>query len=368
MQTDVLILGKGIAGLTLGFLLKQKGIDCILLDRVDKRKSFALAETLPPSAMPLLQELGIMPIFEKHAIQKTFGYHSSWGNEQIADHNFFHHPQYKNGLKINKQAIIDDLSTRLNTSCFPYDYLETISLTATDVTISVRHEKVSTTIKSQLIIDATGRNRVLIKAFNIPIETHDSLLAFGCHLPKIKHPKLVHEVFVESFEHGWGIVSGLNATTNVCTLFTHKGSAIQKELRNYNTWKSIVSETNYLKDFLVAVDAVKIHGTKANSSKPAQLSGKNWLTIGDAALAFDPLSSHGITNTIYTTKIAALAIEKYLSGEEMYKFQDYANTLTSIFDAYLQTKHTLYSSEKRWENSTFWEVLSTPKSNEKILL
>ena len=78
IKTDVIILGKGIAALTLAALLQRKKIDYVIVDRLEERKQFAYGETLPPSAMPLLYQLDLLNLFEENSYRKTYGYHSCW--------------------------------------------------------------------------------------------------------------------------------------------------------------------------------------------------------------------------------------------------------------------------------------------------
>ena len=78
LKTDVIIVGSGIAGLVLSVLLKRKQIPHVVLDRVHKQKVMALAETLPPSAMPFLEELELLSLFQEAAIRKTYGYPVSY--------------------------------------------------------------------------------------------------------------------------------------------------------------------------------------------------------------------------------------------------------------------------------------------------
>lgn len=360
MNTDVIIVGKGIAGLVLSLLLKRKGIQHLVLDRKSKKKHFALAETLPPSSMPLLHSLGLIKIFEKNAIRKTYGYHSMWGNTRILNNNFFSQLSYKNGLKIDKQAIVDDLEQLCNENVISYDKMLNMIISKEEVIVEVENNHQKEIITAKMIIDATGRNRAILKKLNIPIRLYDNLISFSCHLPRIEHPKLTYDVFVESFEDGWGIISGLDEKTNVLSIFTNRENLVQLKLRDYSDWQSVLSKTTLLKDFLVEQSEVKIIGSDANSSIANYLSGENWLAVGDAALSFDPLSSHGIANAIYTVREASDAIESYILTGDRKGFVAYSKTLFSIFDSYYMVKNELYRSESRWMESSFWKKFFQP--------
>jgi flavin-dependent dehydrogenase len=314
----------------------------MIIDRSGERRAFGYGETLPPSALPLLQRLDLLQLFEENSYRKTFGYHSCWGNDQVTNLNFYHHHPFKNGLKIDKQKILNALQETSQPKIIPYDHSASISSENTGAQSILLDEKIE--VQGKLFVDATGRKRALLKKFNIDSVAFDSLISFSCHLPKIKHPKLVHEVYVESFEQGWGIVSALNEAQNVFSVFTNKGSEIHKQLGRYENWRSVLSNTKYLKDFLVDKIHPKVIGGNSNSSKPQRVTGKNWLALGDAAMSYDPLSSHGITNAVYTAMIATESIKQKLIDNDSNALKIYEDTINQIFDQYLSSKNQLYIS------------------------
>lgn len=355
MKKDVIIIGNGIAGVTLAMLLQRKGIPFVLLYRQEEKEAFALGETLPPSAMPLLNDLQLLSIFEENAYRKTYGYHSMWGSSKVTDINFFHQNPYKNGLKINKQQTLQHLREIIKENMISYSKgFEIIHETYGNTVVLAKNDGVKI-IQGKILVDATGKNRAVLQKLNVKSNIHDELVALSCHIPKIKHPKLTHEVYVESFKEGWGIVSALNETENICTIFTHKGNEILSKLKDVSQWKSVLSETMYLKDFLQETNQAKFKGGNANSSVATQIAGSNWLALGDAAMSFDPLSSHGITNAIYTSSIAAKTIAKKLLEADTEAFPEYDRTMKIIFQQYIQSKNQLYQQETRWKTEPFWE-------------
>ena len=114
----------------------------------------------------------------------------------------------------------------------------------------------------------------------------------------------------------------------------------------------------YLKDFLVKDIQTRVIGGNSNSSKPLRTTGDTWIAIGDASMAYDPLSSHGITNAIYTAMIASDTIQQKLTDNDSNVLDIYEDTINQIFDQYLSSKHQLYLSENRWSNSPFWKVIA----------
>ena len=354
MDTDVIIVGKGIAGLVVSLLLKRKNIPHILLDRSTSRKQIALGETLPPSALQLLQSLGLLDLFESNSLHRTHGYQSAWGSSLIADHNFFFHSPFQHGLKINKQSLEQALEGLTLENIIRFEKMTAVRLMDQGITVELQNDRGPILVHGKCLVEATGRNRAVLKLLGIGNTEFDELTAYSCHLPRRDHPKIKHSVFVESFEHGWGIVSRLSDEMQVMSLFSRRRVGIHKELKDYSRWSTILFRTAHLRHFLSDATGIRVVGGDAGTSRATQLTGKCWLATGDAAIAFDPLSSHGITNAIYTAQRAVKAIVHHLSDADEKHFREYAESLSAIFATYLGTRYELYQRERRWPKAAFW--------------
>ncbi|MDW3196446.1 MAG: FAD-dependent monooxygenase [Cytophagales bacterium] len=343
MKTDVVIVGSGMAGLVLSVLLKEKGVDHVVLSRVENRKTLELPETIPPATLVLLESLNLLELFSKSS-SKTFGYHSLWNGNAITNDNFFHHNPYKYGLKLNKKQLLHDLEALVQDHVTPFNNLIEINQSDENVIVEIESNHTLHKISCRIMVDATGRNRAALKHLGISSETFDNQVALSCHLPYFKHSRLIHPIFTESFEGGWGIVSPLNDQVNGMTLYAEKGSPILSQLKDYRNWKAALSKTQVLKDFLTDDLNRKVVGGNANSSRAAQLTGANWLALGDAAFTFDPLSSHGNSNAIYSANFAANAIQSTLTNNGNPSFKHYEDTMGRVFEEYLRQKAKLYDS------------------------
>lgn len=338
----------------MSFLLRQREIPHLLLGRTEKQGPLALGETLPPSALPLLKSLGLLPLFEENALAKTTGYHSAWGSSHVADHNFYFNRPFQHGLKLNKEQLLLALEELQKELVFPIKRLSAMSEEAEGISVTLDD---GTEIAAKFLVDATGRKRVVGKALGIAETEHDQLMAFSTHLPRIRLPRLPHGVFVESFESGWGIVSELSEQTSVMTLYTTKSHEAKSDFMKYDRWPELLEDTEYLKSFLSPAEDIKVMGGNANTTRLSSCASKSWLAIGDAAMAFDPLSSHGITSGIYTASQAADALTKSLESGNSEALDAYAERLEKIFGGYLEEKKQLYAQERRWEQSSFWQEM-----------
>ncbi|MBL4673819.1 MAG: hypothetical protein JKX81_16285 [Arenicella sp.] len=100
--------------------------------------------------------------------------------------------------------------------------------------------------------------------------------------------------------------------------------------------------------------ALKLTVCAANSSFSKQCAGDDWLAIGDAALAFDPLSSQGMFNALTTALLAKSAIDEALDGNSD-ATASYARKIAKVCNAYQQNLTEFYRTETRWQESLFWK-------------
>jgi flavin-dependent dehydrogenase len=84
-----------------------------------------------------------------------------------------------------------------------------------------------------------------------------------------------------------------------------------------------------------------------------RVTGNNWLAAGDAAMAFDPLSSQGIHHALKSGLLAARTIENCLLGDRT-ALEEYARKIQRSFEKYLSTRAVYYGREQRWSSSAFW--------------
>ena len=348
---EVNILGRGIAGLVLSYLLEKAGVDHLVLSRKEEVSPVALGETIPPSAMPLLHDAGLFEFFKSSSFGKTSGYHSQWGSDRVTDHHFYQQGTEAHGLKIDKAKLVQQLSQLQQHRLVEIKALKAIT-EAKDTGHVTIIDQSGEQFKGRMWVDATGRKRAGLKLSGIAETRHDEQVAFACHLPGRAFKQLPYGVFMESFADGWGIVSTLDANRNVMTLFTAAKNPELSRFRKYADWPVLLKDTTGLRFFLSDQVTPKVLGYDASTSFPAKVAGKNWLAIGDAAMAFDPLSSHGITNAIWTANRAAdLIRDAVVSPEAPLQTAQYQQQINRIFDGYAKARQQLYEQKWQWENA-----------------
>jgi flavin-dependent dehydrogenase len=84
-----------------------------------------------------------------------------------------------------------------------------------------------------------------------------------------------------------------------------------------------------------------------------KICGSGWMAVGDAASAYDPISSAGIYKALSDGLRSAAAITNHLNGASD-AFAAYKASVVEGFIEYLQNRNYYYNLEKRWPSSPFW--------------
>jgi hypothetical protein len=91
----------------------------------------------------------------------------------------------------------------------------------------------------------------------------------------------------------------------------------------------------------------------ANGARLDLFAGERWLAVGDAATAFDPLSSYGISSALGSGFYAASAIIDFFAGSDS-SLSAYGRMMENAYAQYLLMHDEHYALEQRWPDELFW--------------
>jgi flavin-dependent dehydrogenase len=92
----------------------------------------------------------------------------------------------------------------------------------------------------------------------------------------------------------------------------------------------------------------------ANTSRLDRVTNGTWVAIGDAAMAFDPLSGQGVFKAVQSALRVAKSLDRHWNGDAS-ALSQYAETVERDFHRYLLNRSGFYSREQRWPASLFWQ-------------
>jgi flavin-dependent dehydrogenase len=87
------------------------------------------------------------------------------------------------------------------------------------------------------------------------------------------------------------------------------------------------------------------------------------MAIGDAALAYDPLSGQGVLKSIETGTRSSAAIARYFAGDST-ALTEYETWIQETYRSYLSQRGQLYGSVRRWPKSLFWQRRAVAATNQ----
>lgn len=356
---DVLIVGAGVAGCAAALFLQKAGYQVALLQQ-QQQPTFKVGESLPPVANKLLQQLGLWEKFKAQQHLPCYGNKSTWGSDTPQVHDFLASP-YGHGWHINRlkfeQLLLDEVIEQGTQVIHTTQALQIVK--------EAEHWQLNTgsgMLKAGFLMDAAGRHSHLPKQLGIKRRHSDKQLALCAFFEGI-HIKTQFS-FIEAVPQGWWYTAPLPDGRVVVSLFTLPGCFTQKPSAQQSFLLQLQSNPA-LQNLLLGKAPLHCQLYNAGASILQQSGTNNYAAIGDAALTFDPLSSHGMVMAMTTARDAAAAYHQYRQGQAQ-AFANYCQNLQQVFAHYQQNKQHIYASETRWSGEKYWKQKQALKFENQI--
>ncbi len=355
---EVCIIGGGPAGVATALSLQQRGIHSTIIEAAGAARP-KVGETLPPAVQPILRALGARHLLDDPRHLPCYGNAYLWGNDSVREKHFFMHTG-GHGWHLRRDCFEADLlrlAEQKGTACISDCKLmqavfdDTTGLWQLQVKTGDHEE---TTLRYPFVVDATGRSNKLARCLGIGRRQYDTLAGIVARFPvgDIRLSQLTH---IEAVEHGWWYAAAV-ADGEVVTAFMTDAGMLDKYLQHLPGYWSALQQTHLIRtlfpeDYHPAVD-ISLHTQSAGTSCLTETCGKHWLAVGDAAFAYDPVSSYGITSALGSGCYAGNAIADHFAGAEE-ALPAYRYVTEKAFADYLPMWQHQYAQERRW-GGEFW--------------
>lgn len=344
MKYDLVIAGSGPAGAIAALVAKRKGLTVAIIDRADlpTRK---VGESLIAAARPLLSRLGILSRIENGDHLPCYGNVSAWGSDELVTTDFIRDP---NGLgwHLNRDKFDESLRQSARDAGVEFITGTVKSLSRNETTWAIQTGVL--TVEARWIIDATGRSAAIATKLGATFSPDFPVMAAVSWLKPARRDS-DSRTFIEATETGWWYTSLLPDRSRIVSLHTLPEQVIDM-VQTPTIWERALQDTRHISKVVAGAKRfMSVKGLQACGGRLDRFHGEGWLAAGDAALSFDPLSSQGLFNALYTGMRAAEAVAAGTTAE-------YAMRLEAIRDAYLQNRRYIYSTETRWLTSPFWRA------------
>lgn len=355
-RARVLIVGAGPAGSVTAIALRERGVDGVVLVEASDYGTRRIGESLLPLARGVLTELGLLKSFERQGHACCRGSCSAWGDASLAYKDYIRTP-YGFGWHLDRtrfdawlteEAAARGAQVLRSTRC-----ISIVRNPGGGFVAGLRCGSDEWTVLAERVVDATGPRAFVAGELGAERRVLDRFLCiYGFH--EILDHRRSDRTLLEAGAHGWWYAADLSGDEQVVALACERETVRKLGLRDPKAWAAQVAGTDHVSS---RVRGSALHGPllvrPALSMLVSPVAGSGWLAVGDAAAAFDPLCSHGITKALADGLNAGAAVADSLAGTAD-ALTVYEAQIAARWSEYCSARDTLYQLERRWPDALFW--------------
>lgn len=356
MTTRALVVGAGPAGLAAAEGL-ARWCDAVTVVETRRRgHAHKAGEHLPPQALSELDGLGLAGLLDgRH--DRSPGVRSAWGPGGPVDKEYFlSSPGW--GLNLRRDAFDEALARRAEARGVRLLFgarLRTLRRDADGYEATVRGRRGTRTLRAEVVVDASGRRAAAARELGATVRRYDDLVGVTGRLERSTLDEEAGRVQVESVADGWWYGVQLSDGTCLATLMTSASAVALYPGRASSLWRDRLRKSALLGPWADSGPALRVDVFDAATQRVEDLQWGDFLAVGDAAAAYDPLSSWGITKGLCDGHAAAEALRRQRSGEAG-AVAEHRDAQQRDFEDFRSRQIEFYRTETRWPASPFWRA------------
>jgi flavin-dependent dehydrogenase len=353
---EVAVIGGGPAGAAAALTLLRYTTHSVMLVEGTRYSRPRPGETVSAALLPLLEYLGAEGVFVPRLRLDAYGTAAAWGNETLS----FRQSLFTEG----------GLGWHLDRHLFDAALSEAVQAAGGKLEIEtwlrgVRHEEgcwqlqleragVKIQLTAREVIDATGRRASFARLMGARRHVYDNLVGLVSYFTVPNGIELEQFTLVEAMSDGWWYSAPLPGHRAVAVFMTDsdllQGMRTMK-LNPFDIYLAASAHTSARLADCLSEGTPWVHPAESRRLDPC--IGLGWVAAGDAAAAFDPLSSLGIGHALTSGIQAARIVDERLRGNEELALAYPTDVLRHV-SAFLDSRYRLYAAEQRWPLSPFW--------------
>ena len=364
---DFLVIGGGPAGCAFAILAARAGASVVLVERDDYRQ-FRPGEHLAGRVRPMLDALHVSREEASTFTTISPGIYSDWGGGQPMT-KLYGTTGQATGLCVLRHRF-DELLSRSTVEAgatvlllSKLTSIERLRTHEWNVTITNAQQQKHNLV-AHSIVDASGRKAFVARTQGARRIHHGDLIAIVRWL-EIREPAASSNTMltVESCAYGWWSVSVIGETL-IATLYTSRGMMRSVQATASDWWTLALADTREIEPLVrkchSTLGATRVYS--ACPSRSSRLVGDGWITIGDAAIALDPLSGRGVALALET---AFRAFEAAMVDPSWARLgPDYSDALISSFETHLEKRTNVYDEAAAVLPESFMRAAVMTRYNE----
>ena len=343
-------------------VLARRGVQVVVLEPTVGRRDKA-GETLPPSLRPLLHHLGLDEAMQHDGHLRSHGNRSFWGSYQPGENPFLAN-RYGTGWHVDRHRLELRLEAIARRAGAQWKRLRVDRVAALGqrwrLELSRQSEpgvpRRTESLDVDFLVDATGRPCRIARRLGARRLSYDRLMGVYASLIS-ESPCPESYTLVEAVAGGWWYSANLAAGRLAVCFFCDADLMDRPLLRgDPRDWWSRLRTTRATRRRVEEYGyrmRRKIRVLPAESSRLDTLMGERWIALGDAAAAYDPLSSHGVSSAMGSGFYGGHAIADLLAGRVEAGLV-YRGLMQQAYGAYLDLVAQHYAQEQRWPDAPFW--------------
>jgi flavin-dependent dehydrogenase len=355
---DVVILGGGPAGCATALTLAGLGMFRVLVVEAGRYEAVRIGESIPPDIRVVLEELGVWQDFLKENHEPCLGSCSSWGADELGYNDFLFNPM-GNGWHLDRTRFDAFLARKvlqhgnLLVTGTRFDGCERVE---DGFRLRLKGDDGQTRmVGARFVVDATGMRSSFARCMGASRLFLDQLLCITAFFELPGSANFSKLTMLEAVEYGWWYAARLPNRRLAVAVASDPKIIKQNALRRRDDFLDHLEKTHHISAELAGCRFVD--DSQMTSAAPSfvldQVAGNGWLAVGDAASAYDPISSQGIYKALSDGSRAGEAIAASLHGSDI-RLGEYRLSIASRFQQYLANRNFFYGLEQRWPKSDFW--------------
>jgi flavin-dependent dehydrogenase len=367
-KTDVLVIGAGPSGTVAASMVRQKGFEVKIVEKLQFPR-FVIGESLLPRCMEALEEAGFIEAIKKKGFQEKFGA-KFVRKGQICDFNFS--DQFTKGWnwtwQVPRAEFDQTLAEAVEKMGVPVEYeteVTSIEFAGTDsITTVVDKNGNKKQIEARYIIDASGYGRVIPKLFNLDkpsgLPARKTLFA---HLRddrrlNYEEPNRITIIDHEAGVWAW-VIPFSNGNTSVGFVgykeyFDRFAGTPEEKFR------SILASEDHVKDrFKDATLIFEPRTLEGWSMSTEKFYGDGYVLTGNVTEFLDPIFSSGVTLATVSACLAGKLVVRQLQGTPV----DWEK---EFMEPTMQGVNTFRTYVTSWYEGALQEIFFAAKPNMEI--
>jgi flavin-dependent dehydrogenase len=360
---DVVVIGGGPAGAAAAYALARAGRSVVLAER-STYAEWRAGESLLPAARPLLETLGVWTEFAADGHVPSVGVEVVWGDGVPRMRDYLFSP-IGEGWHLDRRRFDARLATAAAAAGAQVlrgaRVMNAAPAPQGGWRVSVQAgEAAPREIVARVAVDATGRAAWLAQRAGARRLTYDRLLGLAAAVTGAAADGDAAVLLLEAAPAGWWYSVTLPDGALLAAYMTDDDVLTPGQPPAAQWHAALPAAPHTAARVARHSGAVGVQVRGARTVRLERAAGADWLAVGDAACARDPLSADGICQAVRSGLAAAEAIDARLRGDGEALARYEARTFDA-FARYLDERAVQYGAERRWPASPFWRRRHGPR-------